>query len=94
MYVNRCNLRRQKCDKKKRSREDFEIQRPYNTNTVHVESINKCDTSNNRGDLNYFKVIQKIHEQHTGKLLSQGAAENSHIGHCTHTPASANVKVQ
>jgi hypothetical protein len=25
---------------------------------------------------------------------SQGATENSHIGHCTHTPESANVQVQ
>ena len=25
------------------------------------------DTSNNRGDWDYFKVIQKIREQHTGK---------------------------
>ena len=26
---------------------------------------NKGDTSNNRGDWDYFKVIQKIREQHT-----------------------------
>jgi len=25
----------------------------------------KVDTRNNRGDWEYFKVIQKIHEQHT-----------------------------
>jgi len=25
------------------------------------------DTSNNRNDWDYFKVIQKIHEQHTRK---------------------------
>jgi len=29
--------------------------------------INKGDTSNNRGDWDYFKAIQKIREQHTGK---------------------------
>jgi hypothetical protein len=28
---------------------------------------NKGDTSNNRDDWDYFKVIQKIREQHTGK---------------------------
>ena len=38
-----------------------------NVNTVHVECRNKGDTSNNRGDWDYFKVIQKIREQHTGK---------------------------
>jgi len=39
----------------------------YNRNTAHVECKNKGDTSNNRGDWDYFKVIQKIHEQHTRK---------------------------
>ena len=43
---------------------------------------NKGDTSNNRGDRDYFKDIQKIREQHTRKQLSQGTTENSHIGHC------------
>ena len=28
---------------------------------------NKGDTTNNRGNWDYFKVIQKIHEQHTRK---------------------------
>jgi len=32
-----------------------------------VECKNKGDTSNNRDDCDYFKVIQKIREQHTGK---------------------------
>jgi len=40
---------------------------PYNRNTAHVKCKNKGDTSNNRGDWDYFKVIQKIREQHTGK---------------------------
>jgi len=35
--------------------------------TAHVEYKIKGDTSNNRGDWDYFKVIQKIHEQHTRK---------------------------
>ena len=38
-------------------------------------------------------VIQKIREQHTGKTRSQGTKENSHIGHCTHTAGSTDVKV-
>ena len=42
----------------------------------------------------HFKVIQKIREQHTWKTWSQGTTENSHIGHCTHTSESTNVKVQ
>jgi hypothetical protein len=37
-----------------------EIQRMWNVK-------NKGDTRNNRGDWDYFKVIQKIREQHTGK---------------------------
>jgi len=37
-----------------------EIQRVWNVK-------NKGDTSNNRGEWGYFKVIQKIREQHTGK---------------------------
>jgi hypothetical protein len=48
----------------------------YNRNTAHVECKNKSDTSNNRGDRNYLKVIQKI----PGKAQNQGTAENSHIG--------------
>ena len=55
---------------------------------------NKGDTSNNSGDWDYFKVIQKICDQHTRKTCSQGTTENGHIGHCTHTSESSNVKVQ
>jgi len=61
--------------------------RRYNNN-------NNNNTSNNRGDWNHLKVIQKIREQHTRKTRSQGPTENSHIGHCTHTSESTNVKVQ
>jgi hypothetical protein len=39
-------------------------------------------------------IIQKIPEQRTGNPRTQGATENSHIGHCTHTAESADVKVQ
>jgi hypothetical protein len=40
------------------------------------------------------KSFRKIHKQHTRKPWSEGTTENSHIGHCTHTSESANVKVQ
>jgi len=33
----------------------------------HMWNVKKDDTSNNRGDWNYFKFIQKIHEQHIRK---------------------------
>ena len=66
----------------------IDIQRMWNVK-------NKGDTSNNRGDWDYFKVIQKIREQHTRKTRSQGTrTENSHTGHCTHTSESTNVKIQ
>ena len=52
---------------KKRNRDNSKIQRPYNRNTTHVECKNKGDTSNNRGDWDYFRVIQKISEQNTRK---------------------------
>jgi len=38
----------------------IEIQRMWNVK-------NKGDAGNNRSDWDYFKVIQKIREQHTGK---------------------------
>ena len=94
MHINRCcDLGRQKCDLKG-SREDFKIQGPDNRNTTHVEGKNKGDTSNNRSDWDHFKIIQKIHKEHTRRPCSEGTTENSHIGHCTHTSESANVKVQ
>jgi hypothetical protein len=43
---------------------------------------------------NNLKIIQTISEQHARKAINQVAAENSHIGQCTHTAESANVKVQ
>jgi hypothetical protein len=57
-------------------------------------TTDKCDTSNNRGNWNHLNIIQKIPGQHTGKARNQGATENSHIGHCTHTSESTNVEVQ
>ena len=39
----------------------------YKDLTIEIHRRNKGDTSNNRGDWDYFKVIQKIREQHTKK---------------------------
>jgi len=60
----------------------------------NTQNNNNGDTSYNRGDWDYFKVIQKIREQHTRKTWSQETPENSHIGHCTHSSESTNVKIQ
>jgi hypothetical protein len=61
MYANRfCNFRRQKCDKeagKNKKYKDLIIE------TRLVEGKNKCDTSNNSGNWNHFKIIQNIPEQ-------------------------------
>jgi hypothetical protein len=37
---------------------------------------------------------QKILEPHIRRAQNKGTAENSHIGHCTHTSESTNLKVQ
>jgi hypothetical protein len=86
-----CNIRRQKCDKEI-SRDDSKIKRPYSRNTAHVECKNKYCTSKNSGSWNHIKIIQKIPEQYNGKARYQGTTENSHIGHCTRTAGSTDVK--
>jgi len=40
------------------------------------------------------KSVQTVPEQRTGKGGNEGTADNSHIGHCTQTAGSADVKVQ
>jgi hypothetical protein len=65
-----------------------------NINTACVECKNKSFTGNNRGHWNHIKIYQVIPEHHTGKAQNQGTADNSHIGHCTHTSESTDVKVQ
>jgi hypothetical protein len=55
---------------------------------------NKGDASNNRGNWNHFKILQKTLEQLTRKARYQGTTENSCIGHSTHTAESANVEEQ
>jgi len=69
----------------------------YRRQTVQCSVLwnnNNNNNNNNRGDWDYYKVNQKIREQHTRKTLRQGITENSHIGHCTHTSERTNVKVQ
>jgi hypothetical protein len=56
-------------------------------------NVKENDINNNRGNWNHLKINQNIPEQYTGEALNQGTTENSHIGHCTHTSESTNVKV-
>jgi len=65
-----------------------------NRNSAHVECESKSDTINNKGDWNHLKITQTIPEPRTRKAQNKGTAKNNHIGHCTHTTESANVKVQ
>jgi len=53
------NVIKKEADKILKYKDLTEIQRMF--------SKNKGYTSNNRGDWDYFRVIQKIREQHTGK---------------------------
>jgi len=59
-----------------------------------MDRKNKSDTSNNRGNRNHLRIIQKNPEKLTGKGQHQGTAANSHIVHCTLISRSTNVKVQ
>jgi hypothetical protein len=56
--------------------------------------LQRSDTSNNTSNLNHLRIIQKIPEQYTGKARNQATTQNSHIGHCTRTAESTDVKVQ
>jgi hypothetical protein len=49
---------------------------------------------NNKGDSNHFEIICKIPEQLSWKTRHQSTAENSHVGHWTHTSGSTNVNVE
>jgi hypothetical protein len=60
---------------------------------VHVESESKSGIGNNRGEWNCFEVTQTLPEQCSDIARNQRTTESSHIGHCTHTVESANVKV-
>jgi len=94
MHGNKCcNSWSQKCDHE-RSCENFKIQGPQNRNSVHVECESKSDIGNYKANWNHFKITQTIPKQHTRKARHLGDTKNSHIGHCTHTTESTNVKVQ
>jgi len=58
----------------------------------HMWNIKASDTSNKRGNWNHLKIIQIIPEQQTRK--ERHTTKNSHIGHCTCTLESTDVKVQ
>ena len=62
--------------------------------TERVQSKNKSVANNNRCSCNHLEIIQKITEPHTGKSRNKGTRVDGHIGHCTHTSESADVKVQ
>jgi len=42
---------------KKETERILKYKKSYNRNTAHVECKNKGDTSNNKGDWDYFKII-------------------------------------
>ena len=63
-----------------------EIQRKWNMKAKVIPVI--------RGNWNHFIITQTIPEQHNGNARGKGSTKNSHIGHCTNTVGSANVKVQ
>jgi len=66
-----------------------------NRNSAHAECESKSDTINNRGEWNHLKITQTIPEKpHIRKAQNKGTAKNSHIGQCTHTTETANVKIQ
>jgi hypothetical protein len=51
----------------------IEIQRMWNVKT-------KVTASNNRGNWNHFKILQKILEQRTGKAQYQGTTKTAVLG--------------
>ena len=63
-------------------------------NTQHKGDDDDDDASNNRSNWKHLKIVQKVPEQRTGKSRNHETTENSHIGHCTHTSESTDVKVQ
>ena len=65
---------------KKEAEKDFKIQRPYKMNIAHLGCKNESDTSNDRGNLNHLKIIQKMPEQRTGKARNQGTEKTATLG--------------
>ena len=61
---------------------------------MHVECESKSDTGNNRDDQDRPRITQTAPAQHGGKARYRRTTDSSHIGHCTQTAGSADVKVQ
>ena len=61
---------------------------------MHVVCERKSYASNKRSNWKQLKVIQTLPEEYTGKTQNQGTISSNHIGHCTHTEDSTNLKVQ
>jgi ribosomal protein S17E len=55
------------------SRNDFETNRTYAGNTVHVESKKKVIPAITGATETHLRIIQKITEQHTWKARRQGS---------------------
>jgi hypothetical protein len=53
---------------KKEEAQKIQEYRDLTRHTMNVECKNKYDTNTNRGNCNHLKIIQKISEQHTGKI--------------------------
>ena len=75
-------------------KEAEKIRKYCNRNSAHVESESKSDTSNNRGNWSHLRIFQTVPEQHTREAHNRGTTKNGHIGQCTHTTGSSNVRVQ
>ena len=90
------------CTSVKTSASEWELNFSYNNNnnnnnnrnTAYVECKNKGDTNNNWGRVGLFRSHLENTWATYQETWSQGTKENSHIGHCTHTSESTNVKVQ
>ena len=52
----------------------------------------KRDTNSNRANWNHLNIIQKIREQHTGRVRNLGSTGDSHIGRGTHSSESTDVQ--
>jgi len=47
---------------------------------IYVEYRNTSDTSNNKGEQNHLKFVQKLSEQHNWKSRNQGTTKDSNNG--------------
>ena len=70
----------------------------YEDLTIEIQCVwnvkNKDYVSNNGGNWNHLRIVQKIPAQHIGNSRNHETTKKSHIRHCVHISESANVKVQ